>query len=111
MLFCMTGELSSETTREMIANPSDCEQTAREVAEALGGRLHSWYATVGGAHGVMAVFELPPDSSARFGPVPIALSATASGVFQNVQVRRLLTSQEMMESAQQAQSALKAYGG
>jgi hypothetical protein len=110
MLFCMTGELTPQAARDMITNPIDSEEMAKTVAKALGGHLHSWYATVGGVQGVMAIFELRPDSSARFGPVPIALSATASSIFQNVQVRRLLTSQEMMASAHQAQDALAAYG-
>lgn len=106
MLFLMTAEWSQATIKALIQNPVDRSQTAKQVAEAAGGRLVASYGMSGGdRQGVMAIVDVPDGIAMQ----AIYNSGRASGALEAIKIQRLYTPEETVEAFRKAQSIQKAY--
>jgi uncharacterized protein with GYD domain len=98
-----TGRFTPAAMKAMIDNPTDRRQNAQASIEACGGRMRDWWITPVGELLVIVEFE---DVST---PVAMAAVAQASGTVENLQIQRILTSEEFMAGLRKAKSAQPAY--
>lgn len=102
--YLVTGGYTAEAWSSMIENPTSREAAARKIAEALGGKLDSFYWAFG-EDDFVAIFDAPDDVVAG------ALSVTvgSSGALRNVRTTKLITSDESRKLLELAKSARGAY--
>jgi uncharacterized protein with GYD domain len=89
--------LTSDTAKGFVANPSDVTANVRATAESAGGRLESYYWMFGQYDGA-AVFDLP-DSRAM---AAIALAVTGGGALSRFETHELLEPGDLAAIAAQA---------
>jgi uncharacterized protein with GYD domain len=97
--FCFTGQYTPQALNAMMENPStNRSEVARKTIEAAGGKMISFYSVPADGPGVLIIFDVPePDSAAA-----ISGLAVAAGTMHNVQLKRLLTQDEVVQVRQKA---------
>jgi uncharacterized protein with GYD domain len=106
MHFCLTGQYTPQALTAMLGNPStNRQEAARKVIEAAGGKLLSMYGTPADGPGVLVIFDVPDPSSAA----AISGIVVAAGTLHNVQLKRLLTQDEIVNVRQKAGQLRAAY--
>ncbi len=93
-----------ESLTSMIKNPADRSAAARQVAEALGGTLESFYWMFGEYDG-FAVVDAPDSISA--GAVSIAVAST--GALSKAVTTQLFDTDDQHALVERAKTALAAY--
>jgi uncharacterized protein with GYD domain len=93
-----------EAWASMIKNPTDRSAAARQVAEAVGGRIESFYWMFGEYDG-MAIFD-GPDSIAA-GATSIAVAS--SGAFSTGVITQLFDAEDKAALVERAKTAVAAY--
>jgi uncharacterized protein with GYD domain len=93
-----------ESLASMVKNPSDRSAAIRQVAEAVGGTLDTYYWMFGEYDGI-AIFEGPDSVTA--GAVSIALAST--GALSKVVTTQLFDADDQQALVERAKSALTAY--
>lgn len=89
--------LSSETIRRFVANPSDRAEIVRELVETNGGRLECYYWMFGQYDG-MAVFEMRDAHTT----VAMSLAITSSGAFTHFETHELIEASDLILIAKRA---------
>lgn len=98
-IFILQGRYSRDAIKGMLAKPEDRSVAAAKLAEAVGGRMLSYYVTFG-ADDFIVTFEVPSAKEAA----AIALAVGGSGSFSDVRTTLAMTTAE-------AREALVAAGG
>ena len=106
MHFCLTGQYTPHALTAMMDNPStNRSEVARKTIEASGGKLISFYSVPADGPGVLVIFDVPePDSAAAISGIVVA-----AGTLHHVQLKRLLTQDEVVQVRQKAVKLLSAY--
>ncbi len=106
MHFCLTGQYTPQALNAILENPStNRQEAAKKVIESAGGKLVSMYSTPADGPGVLVIFDIPDPSSAA----AISGIVVAAGVLNNVQLKRLLTQEEVTQVRQRARDLRAAY--
>jgi uncharacterized protein with GYD domain len=99
MHFCLTGQYSPQALNHIMDNPTVSRQeAAKQVIEGAGGKLISMYSTVANGPGVLVIFDVPDPGAAP----AITGVVIASGALHNVELKRLLTQDELVPIRQTA---------
>lgn len=88
---------TSDALAAMARKPEDREPAVRQLAEALGGRLHQLYFTFGEYDGV-ALWEFPDDATA----VAAVMAAVSPGHLRASKTMTLLTPSDMLTAMKKA---------
>jgi uncharacterized protein with GYD domain len=96
--------LTSEALARFIDNPEDRRGPVSQLAEAMGGRLESYYWMFGKYDG-LAIFEAPDSRTMA----SLALAATSTGVFRSVETHELIAADELVTVLQRAKTARPTY--
>jgi uncharacterized protein with GYD domain len=91
---------SSDAVRALVQSPQDREAAAREVVEALGGRLLGFWFALGEFDGVF-VAEVPDNATAT----ALAMIVGGSGAMAKFETTPLLGMDEAQEAMRKASSA------
>ena len=94
-LFSFKGE----TLGKLMQNPSDREAAVRNLAEAVGGSLETYYLMMG-QHDGCAILDAPDSISAS----AAAVAAAGSGAFSNLETHELFTAAQFIEILEKAKS-------
>ena len=106
MLFCLTGNYTPKSLNAIMDNPAaNRVAAATKLVEAAGGKMISMYSTVADGPGVMVIFDVPdPGSAAAISGITVA-----TGALQNVQLKRLLSAEEVVSVRTKAAQLRGAY--
>jgi uncharacterized protein with GYD domain len=106
MHFCLTGQYTSQALNGMMEDPTaNRYEAAKKLIEAAGGKLVSMYSMPADGPGVLAIFDVPePNSAAAISGVVVA-----SGALHHVQLKRLLTQDEVIQVRQKASQLRGSY--
>ena len=91
---------TAEAWAALTSNPTDRSTAVKALAEKLGGRLVSFYFTMGEYDGVV-ILEAPDDTTA----MATALAAVAPGHLRTTRTTRLIPPSEALEAMRKAQGA------
>ena len=106
MLFCLTAEYTPQALNAMRENPNtDRREAAIQLLEAAGGKLVEMYGVSANGPGVLVIFDVPDPHAAP----AISGLVVASNTLHNVQLKRLLTQDEVVQVRQTAVKLRKAY--
>ena len=100
ILFSVTGE----TLVKFIENPTDRRGPVSQLAEAVGGKLESYYWMFGQYDG-LAIFEAPDSASAA----ALALAAASSGAFRQVETHELIAADDLVSVLARAKQLRPSY--
>ena len=104
MLFCITVTYTAQALNALMEHPTVSRaEAARQLVEAAGGKMISFYSTVAEGPGAMVIFDVPDPSYAP----AISGVVMASGAVRDIQLRRLLSPEEVVGVRQKA-AALRA---
>lgn len=98
--FALIGGYTQQSMAAMLQNPSDRTTAAREVIESIGGKLESFYWSLG-EDDFLAIFDAPDDLAAA----AAAVAVSSTGAARNVRTIRLITMEEGQKILQKAKSA------
>jgi uncharacterized protein with GYD domain len=99
MHFCMTGQYTPQALNSIMDNPTASRyEAAKKLIEAAGGKLISMYSTPADGPGVLVIFDVPDPSAAP----AISGVVVASGALHHVQLKRLLTQEEIVQVREKA---------
>jgi uncharacterized protein with GYD domain len=93
VLFSLTGE----TVKRFIAQPSDRAAVVKELAQAVGGGLESYYWMFGQYDG-LAIFDLPDSATAA----ALSLAVTSTGSFTRFETHELIAAGDLTAIAERA---------
>ena len=99
-LYMSQVRYTSEAWAAMTHNPEDRSEVFGKLAEAMGGKLLSWYYTFGG-YDVLVIYEAPDESTAA----AIVLAATSSGQLSRFKTTALLSAEQGVETMRKAGEA------
>lgn len=102
--YLFKGRYSPASLKSLVANPEDREAAARQMIEALGGKLHHLFFCFG-EEDVIALIEAPDDQTMAAG----ALLVGASGTMSGGATVKLMTSKEAMAAMKKAGQASSHY--
>ena len=103
-IFILQGRYSRDAIKGMLAKPEDRSVAAAKLAEAVGGRMLSYYVTFG-MDDFIVTFEVPSSKEAAM----VALMVGASGSFADVRTTLAMTTAEAKEAFAAAGSLGGAY--
>ena len=106
MLFCLTADYTPQALNAMRENPNTNRQAAvEELLSAAGGKLVAMYGRATNGPGVMVIFDVADPAMA---PAIVGVAVSA-GAFQNVQMTRLFSMEEIADVRQKARQIRSAY--
>ena len=106
MHFCITGQYTPQALNGMMENPSvNRSEVATKLVEAAGGKMVCFFSMPADGPGVLTIFDVPDPNSAA----AISGLVVATGTLQNVQLKRLLTQDEVVQVRQKAGQLRGAY--
>jgi len=103
-IYISRGRYTADAVRGMMAKPEDRESSVAKVFKQLGGKLLSYYVTLG-EYDWLIVAEFPNERVASSG----ILVAMAGGSVSNVQTTVAMTSKEAMEAFSGAAAVAKSF--
>jgi uncharacterized protein with GYD domain len=95
---------TKEAKHDMVEQPEDREQAAREVIEAAEGRLLAFYWMLG-EHDGLAIYDVPSATAAA----AISAATTASGRIADLETVHLLSSPEARAALELAKAIAGSY--
>jgi uncharacterized protein with GYD domain len=99
MHFCITGQYTPQALNGMLENPStNRSEAAKKVIEAAGGKMICFFGVPADGPGVLVIFDVPDPSAAA----AISGLVVAANTLHNVQLKRLLTQDEVVQVRQKA---------
>lgn len=106
MHFCITGQYTPQALNGMMENPStNRSEVAKKLIEEAGGKMICFFSVPADGPGVLVVFDVPdPDAAAAISGIVVATST-----LHNVQLKRLLTQDEVVQVRQKASKLRSAY--
>jgi uncharacterized protein with GYD domain len=102
--YLILGGYTADAWSKMIDNPGDRTAAVRKVAEALGGKLESFYWSFGDDD-YMGIFDTPDDISAA----AFSVAVGSSGTLRNLRTIKLMTLDEGVKVLEKAKAAKAAY--
>ena len=102
--YLFQGRYTTASLKAMVDEPQDREAAARELIEAVGGKLHHLFFCFG-SDDVMALIEAPDDTAMA----ACALAVGASGSMSGGATTKLMTSAEAMGALAAAKQASASY--
>jgi uncharacterized protein with GYD domain len=106
MHFCLTGQYTPQALNGMMDNPStNRSEAAKKVIEAAGGKMICFFSVPADGPGVLVIFDVPDPIAAP----AISGLVVASNTLHNVQLKRLLTQDEVVQVRQKAIQLRSAY--
>jgi len=103
-IYISQGRYTAEAIRAMTAKPEDRSEAIAELLAAVGGRLISWYLTLG-QYDWLIVAEAPDERTL----VTIILAAAAGGSLSDVTTTVALSSQDTVKAFSQAGELAKKF--
>jgi len=106
MHFCLTGQYTPQALNGMMENPStNRSEVAKKVVEAAGGKMICFFSVPADGPGALVIFDVPePESAAAISGIVVA-----TNTLHNVQLKRLLTQDEVVKVRQKAAKLRGAY--
>ncbi len=106
MHFCLTGQYTPQALNGMLESPStNRSEAAKKVIEAAGGKMICFFSMPADGPGVLVIFDVPePNAAAAISGIVVA-----SNTLHNVQLKRLLTQDEVVRVRQKAIQLRSAY--
>ena len=99
MHFCLTAQYTPQALNNIMDNPTTSRfEAAKNLIEAAGGKLISMYSTPADGPSVMVIFDVPDPSVA---PAIVGV-VVAAGTLHHVELKRLLTQDEVMQVRKKA---------
>jgi uncharacterized protein with GYD domain len=95
---------SDQAKAALVANPTDRPKAAAAAIEAVGGKLHGAYLTLGESD-VVVIYEVPDTVAAA----ALAATLATSGAFSSVKTTALLTSAEGIKAFKLSAETKAAY--
>jgi uncharacterized protein with GYD domain len=86
-----------EAWAALVENPQDRSAAVRELPEAMGGRLISWYLSFGEYDGVQ-IYEAPDNASAG----AVAMAAASRGHLRALKTTPLFSAEESVQLMRRA---------
>ena len=102
--YMLTGSYSTDAIKVMVNNPQDREAAGRTAIEALGGKLHQFFFTLGESD-VIAIIEIDDDVAMA----ACSMVVGASGLLAHGATTKLLTSADAMAAMARAKDAQGSY--
>lgn len=102
--YLVSGGYTMEAWSSMIENPTSRVEAARKIAEAVGGKLESFYWTFG-EDDFLAIFDAPDDLSAG----ALSIVVGSSGAARNIKTTKLITADEGRKLLEKAKAAKPSY--
>lgn len=102
--YLVSGGYTAEAWASMIDNPTSRVAAATKIAEAVGGKLESFYWTFGDDD-FIAIFDAPDDLSAG----ALSIVVGSSGAARNVRTTKLITAEEGRKLLDKAKTARTQY--
>lgn len=102
--YMFQGRYSAAALKAMVDSPQNREDAARELIEAVGGKLTGFFFAFG-QDDVIALIEAPDDGAMA----ACALAVGASGSMSGGATTKLMTAEEAMSAMKAAQSAAAKY--
>lgn len=102
--YMFQAQYTPAAIKAMMDNPQDREEAARPLIEALGGKLHHLFFSMG-SDDVMALIEAPDDTAVT----ACSMAVGASGAFSSGKTTKLMTSKDAMGAMKAANSAATSY--
>jgi uncharacterized protein with GYD domain len=96
--------LTADTLSRFIDNPGDRRGPVQKLAEAVGGRLESYYWMFGQYDG-LAIFDMPDSQSMA----ALSLTVGSSGVARHVETHELIEANDLVTILGKAKSAQPSY--
>jgi uncharacterized protein with GYD domain len=90
--FLLTGTYTPAALQALARNPSDRHAAARKLVETAGGKLVSFYRTVGNGPGVHIVIDADPITA-----LAISVVVTAGGALTDIKFDRLWSDEEVAQ--------------
>jgi uncharacterized protein with GYD domain len=92
-MYMLQASYTSEAWAALVQRPSDREQVFRTAVEQVGGRLHSFYFSLGD-YDVVATYEAPDAAKAT----GVAMAVLAAGHLRDAKTTPLTTAAEAIEA-------------
>lgn len=102
--YLVTGGYTAEAWSSMIENPTSRSEAAGKIAQAIGGKLESFFWSFG-EDDFVAIFEAPDDISAG----ALSVVVGCSGALRNVRTTKLITADEGRKLLEKAKAARGQY--
>lgn len=102
--YLIQAEFTAAAQKAMIENPSNREEAATPLVEALGGKMVCYYFTADMTR-AFAIYEAPNKGAMSAG----ALAVGASGAFTSISTTGVVTAAEAMEVMAAAKVAASTY--
>ena len=102
--YMFQAQYTSAAIKAMMDNPQDREEAARPLIEALGGKLHHLFFSMG-SDDVVALIEAPDDTAVT----ACSMAVGASGSFSGGKTTKLMTSKDAMAAMKAASTAAASY--
>ena len=99
-LYMTQASYTSEAAAVLTRNPEDRGEAFSRLAESMGGRLVSFYNSLG-EYDLLVIYEAPDEGTAA----AMVLAATAPGHLSKVKTTVLLSAEEGMEAMRKAGEA------
>jgi uncharacterized protein with GYD domain len=98
-VYMMQMAYTAEAWSSLVKDPEDRAKMARALAEDLGGTNLGFWLSLG-EHDVVAVFELPDQSSAA----ALAMAVAAGGAVREIKTTPLISPDEAVKAMTRAQT-------
>ena len=102
--YMFQAQYTPAAIKAMMNNPQDREEAARPLIEALGGKLHHLFFSMG-SDDVVALIEAPDDTAV----MACSMAVGASGAFSAGKTKKLMTSKDAMAAMKAANTAATKY--
>jgi uncharacterized protein with GYD domain len=102
--YAVLGGYTADAWSKMIDNPGDRTAAVRKVAEALGGKLESFYWSFGDDD-YLGIIEAPDDISAA----AFSVAVGSSGTLRNLRTIKLISLEEGRKVLEKAKGAKAAF--
>ena len=96
--------VTSDTLSRFIDRPEDRRGPVNAIAQAVGGKLESYYWMFGQYDG-LAILDIPNSESAA----AAALAAASSGAFRHVETHELIEADNLVKVLERAKQARPSY--
>jgi uncharacterized protein with GYD domain len=102
--YAVLGGYTADAWSKMIDSPGDRAAAVKKVAEALGGKLETFYWSFGDDD-YLGIFDVPDDVSAA----AFSVAVGSSGTLRNLRTIKLITLEEGRKVLEKAKAAKAAY--
>ena len=102
--YMLQGRYTTASIKALVQKPEDRSKAAAAVVEANGGKLHSFFMSLG-EYDFVVISEFPGDDAAA----ALAMTVGAAGVATDLKTTKLLTPDMVHKAMTSARAAGKSY--